>query len=273
MTRKIVPILLYHSVTSDTSRQPNKWVISRGLFAAHLAYLHEQGYVPITATQLALAMLECGDALPAKPVVISFDDGLADFYTDALPELMSYAFVATLYITTGFVGRANPWIRSSRWSYHPMLTWAQIDELSAAGIECGAHSHTHPNLDLLPPAQAYNEIFRSKAILEEHLGRSVTTFAYPHGYYNRRVRGLVEQAGYFSACAVKHALSATDDDRFALARVIISANTDVPCLDKLLAGQGLRVAPVGEHLLTKGWRLARRFTHFVHQQGDSHFRK
>ncbi|MBI5564477.1 MAG: hypothetical protein HY870_06255, partial [Chloroflexi bacterium] len=84
------------------------------------------------------------------------------------------------------------------------------------------------------------------------------TFAYPYGYYSPAVRELVQAAGFTSACAVKHALSTTTDDRFALARIIISPQTDVERLADLLAGRNLRIAPAGEQLWTKVWRLIRR---------------
>jgi peptidoglycan/xylan/chitin deacetylase (PgdA/CDA1 family) len=125
-------------------------------------------------------------------------------------------------------------------------------------VECGAHSHSHPQLDTLSPVAARDEIVRSKTILENHLGRQVSTFSYPYGYYSSTVRQIVQQAGYSSACAVKHAMSAITDDRFALARIIVEADTDVESLGRLLAGEGLRVAPIRERVQTKGWRLVRR---------------
>lgn len=254
-----IPILLYHSISADAAPRFRKWAIHPARFAEHMAYLRDQRYTPITVTQLAQAIGETRSLrLPERPVVITFDDGLADFYTDALPVLLQHGFAATLYITTGFVGGTSRWLQAEGESNRPMLTWAQIAEISASGVECGAHSHTHPQLDILPPVQARDEILRSKVELEQHLGHPVQSFSYPHGYYSRTVRDMVRQAGYSSACAVKHALSALTDDRFAFSRIIAMAETDVKGLGRFLGGEGLPVAPTRERVQTKAWRLVRR---------------
>jgi peptidoglycan/xylan/chitin deacetylase (PgdA/CDA1 family) len=253
-----IPILLYHSIAEDCAPQFKQWSVSPRLFAAHLAYLNEQRFRPITVTQLATAMTEGSVSLPNRSVVITFDDGFADFYDNALPLLMRYGFAATLYITTGFVGGTSRWLRREGEGGRPMLTWGQIAEISASGVECGTHTQSHPQLDTLSTSVAREEIAIPKSVLEHHLGKQVCTIAYPHGYYSPTIRRLVQQAGYSSACAVKNAMSAVTDDRFALARIIVANGTDVETLGGLLAGRRLRVAPVRERLTTKGWRLFRR---------------
>ena len=125
----------------------------------------------------------------------------------------------------------------------PMLTWTQLAEISASRIECGAHSHTHPPLDILPPSVARDEIVRSKELLEEHLGQQVSSFAYPYGYYSDRVRQIVQAAGYTSACAVKLVTSSLHDDPYTLARIAINLDTDIRDLATMLAtGRGSLVA-------------------------------
>jgi peptidoglycan/xylan/chitin deacetylase (PgdA/CDA1 family) len=255
----LVPILLYHSVAENATSQYRRWAIHPSIFAAHLAYLHGCGYTPITVTHFVQAMTDPTIHLPERPVLLTFDDGLADFYTGALPVLKNHAFAATLYITTQFVGGTSRWLHAEGEGERPMLTWSQIADINASGIECGAHSHSHPQLDTLSLPEAGDEITRSKTILEQHLGRAVVTFAYPHGYYDSGVRRLVQQAGYTSACAVKHAMSALTDDRFALARIIISPeDANIESFASLLAGRGLRLAPTRERVRTRGWRLIRR---------------
>jgi peptidoglycan/xylan/chitin deacetylase (PgdA/CDA1 family) len=225
-----------------------------------MAYLSEQRYTPITVTQLVQAMTDRTAHLPGRPVVLTFDDGFADFYTAALSILKSHNFVATLFVTTGFIGHTSHWLSRAGEGERSMLNWEQVAEISDSGIECGAHSHSHPHLDILSPAAAWDEITRCKTELEQHLGRRAATFAYPHGYYSPTVRRLVQQAGYSSACAVKHAMSGITDDPFALARIIVAADTDVEGLGKLLTDRELPIAPLRERVRTRAWRLVRRLS-------------
>jgi peptidoglycan/xylan/chitin deacetylase (PgdA/CDA1 family) len=253
-----VPILLYHSISDDASAQFKKWTVSPRDFAAQMGYLHENGFTPLTVTRLARVIVNDRVALPERPVVISFDDGFADFYSRAFPVLDQYGFSATLYVVSGYVDGSAQWLQAQGDAERPMLTWGQIAALDAAGVEIGGHTQTHTQLDTLPPGLAQEQIRGSKLVLEQQLGKRITSFAYPHGYYSSVVRHMVRQAGFLSACGVKHAMSSMKDDRFALARIIVSSGTSLAVFGGLLAGRGLRVAPAGERVRTRVWRLFRR---------------
>lgn len=255
--RTAIPILLYHSIATDITAGFRPWTLAPAVFDAHMGYLHENAYSPLTITQLVQTM-RTGKPLPTKPVLISFDDGLADFYEVALPSLKRYSIPATLYVVSGYIGSTSRWLASEGESLRRMLTWQQIREAERAGMEIGAHTHTHPQLDILTDDEAWTEIARSKWRLEEELGHRVESFAYPHGYYSPSVRKLVQQAGFSSACAVKHAFSANDDDHFSLARIMITNEVCVDRLDRLLNGRKLRIAPRQEEVRTRVWRMARR---------------
>jgi hypothetical protein len=95
-------------------------------------------------------------------------------------------------------------------------------------------------------------------VLSLALERPVRSFAYPHGYHDRRVREAVRLAGFDSACAVRNLLSSTADDPFALARVTITADQTVDDLRRVLDGNGLKVAPRPAQVRTLGWRVYRR---------------
>ncbi len=252
-----VPILLYHSISDTATTRFRRWTVSPSLFAAHMAFLAGRQYTSLTVSQFAEGPLHSHLAPPAKPVVITFDDGFADFYTNALPRLNSAGLVATLYIVTGYVGATSRWLAPEGESDRRMLSWSQIREIEQSGIECGAHGHLHLQMDVLPKAGAWKEIDRSKRELEQHLGHSIRTFAYPHGYSSPPVRRMIEQAGFTSASGVKHAMSSASDNRFNLARIIVSADTSVSRLAAMLRGEGLAISP-GESVQTVGWRFIRR---------------
>jgi beta-glucanase (GH16 family) len=263
---RAVPILLYHSIAEDVPAKFAEWAVPPPMFAAHMAFLSEHRYTPITVSQFAAAVTNGGGHLPDRPVVLTFDDGFVDFSTHALPILKKYGFAATLYIATGLVGVPNHRLYAE--SRRPILDWDQIADISASGIECGAHSHSHPQLDTLSIDSARREIVLSKELLESRLNRPVTTFAYPHGYHSSAVRRLVQEAGYSSACAVKHAMSGTADDPFALARIIIRPDRDVDGFGSLLKGRGVSAAPRREKVRTKMWRQFRRLSATVKRQTD-----
>jgi len=238
-----IPILMYHSISSYASPRFRPCIVSPEAFDEHLSYLDQCHYTPMTVTQFVQAMARGGDGLPPRRVILTFDDGYADFYTKALPALRRHGFTATLYVVTAFVGGTSRWLQHMGEGTRPMLTWEQLAEISASGIECGAHTHTHRPLDMLPLSVVRDEIVRSKELLEEHLGQQVSSFAYPSGFYSARVRQIVRAAGYASACAVKGALSSLHDDPYALARLAIKPDTGVHDLAAALStGHGPLVA-------------------------------
>lgn len=258
-----VPILMYHSISNSTNRKFKQFTISPSLFEKQMAYLHEHAYTPITVTQFVNNMSQSCSSLPERPVILTFDDGYADFFTDALPILKRYNFVATLYVVTGFINETSRWLKREGEATRQMLTWDQLGEISASDIECGAHTHHHPRLDTLPSSIAHHEIVISKKTLEDHLGKSVSSFAYPFGYYTATIQQLVQAAGYTSACAVKHAMSSTSTttNHFSLARLMVKPTTDVKKFAALLTdtnSYATTLYTIYARMRTPVWQFIRR---------------
>ena len=232
-----IPILMYHSISQSTNPRYRDLCVSPASFAAQMDYLCQHAYMPLNTTQLIDA-LTGKILLPERPVVITFDDGFADFYHHALPALSRYNFTATLYIATGFIGRTSLWLRQEKETQHPMVTWEQIAEINKSGIECGAHTRSHPKLDAIPLVMARDEIQGSKDDLEQYLGQEVTSFAYPYGYYTMDVRRLVKEAGFTSACAVNFAMCLDVADHFTLDRLMVTPDMDISTFGALLTQEG-----------------------------------
>lgn len=246
-----VPILMYHSISDQAAPGFRRFTVTPRAFAEQMDYLAEHGNRPVTVTQLAEAIRGAGEPLPAHPVVLTFDDGFADFHSQALPVLKSNVFTATLYVCTAFVGDTGRWLRREGEANRPVLTWEQLGDIAACGIEIGAHGHTHRALDRIPASQALDEIVRPREILGQRLACRISSFAYPFGYYSREVRQFVVWAGYSSACAVRYDMSSTRDDPFALARLIVTRNTDMSGFARLLEGgwmPGMVVRRAGSRL-------------------------
>jgi peptidoglycan/xylan/chitin deacetylase (PgdA/CDA1 family) len=235
VTTRSIPILMYHSISEQAVPSFRPFAVPPALFDQQMRYLHEQGYVSLTLSQLITHLSQQTCTLPDRVVVLTFDDGFADFLSEALPVLKRYGLVATLYIPTSYVGSTSKWMWRDGEGERPILNWEQIAEVRDQGIEIGAHTLTHPQLDLIPLARARQEIVQSKDILEQRLQQPVLSFAYPYGYHRHAIKRLVREAGFTSACAVKYEMSHTADDHFALARLLASNEIGVTELAAILA--------------------------------------
>jgi peptidoglycan/xylan/chitin deacetylase (PgdA/CDA1 family) len=256
------PILMYHSISRHATPKFKPFTVSPELFAEHMACLHQHAYTPITVTQFVEARAQgasVSSALPERPVVLTFDDGFADFFTEALPVLKQYGFTATLYVLTEFINGTSRWLQHEGEATRPMLTWDQLTEISKCSIEIGAHSLSHRQLNTLLPAMAREEIVHCKRLLEHHLGREVSTFAYPFGYHSATLRQLVREAGYTSACTVKDEICSETTNSFALVRLTVSADTTVDTFAALLSGVSSAVATeMYRRTQIPVWQLAQR---------------
>jgi peptidoglycan/xylan/chitin deacetylase (PgdA/CDA1 family) len=248
-----VPVLMYHEITTSPFGSA-RLAVSPASFAAQVTYLRDNGFTGITAGQVASALAQ-GERLPNRSVVLTFDDGFADFHEAALPILQRYGFTATLYVTTG-------WIRDAQFAAGsapgPMLSWSQLSEVAAAGIEIGAHSHRHRELDQLDDRALYGELATSKEILEDGLATGVRGLAYPFGYSSTRVRGLAQQVGYHHAYAVANRRIGPKPDLYALPRLTVSRATRLRVYGQLTECRNLPAIFLKDRALTKGWAVVRR---------------
>lgn len=209
--------------------------------------------MPLTVSQYVDGLSgKC--ALPQSPVLITIDDGFADFAENALPALVSRNMCSTLYVTSGALADCvDDWVLPPA----AMLESADLPRLEAAGVEVGAHSHTHRQMDLLTEPEVATELSRNANILESILGHRVRSFAYPHGYWTPRLRRQVSSAGFDSACAVADAFSSDHDSYLALSRLMVRSDTDEREVVAWMNGSGARAVP-RHRALAFGWRQRRR---------------
>lgn len=250
-----IPILMYHAVADEPAAATFRLSVPPSMLATQLALLRQQGFSTLTFSYLAAALRSDG-VLPTQPIVLTFDDGYADFHREALPVLVRHGCVATLFVTTGWVADAgkhaagNPLDRT--------LSWGQIDEVATAGFEVAAHSHSHAELDQLPNAALKRELGMSKMLLEDRLGREVAGLAYPYGYSSARVRTAVHAAGYQHAAAVLNATARPQDDLLVLPRLTIRRSTSLGAFRRIIHGQGIPRIFLADRALTAGWSVVRR---------------
>jgi peptidoglycan/xylan/chitin deacetylase (PgdA/CDA1 family) len=212
-----VPILMYHVVSAPPAgtAYPALWV-DQALFAAHLRALRVAGYHAVTLKRVWDAWTG-RYALPAKPIVISFDDGYLSQYTHAARALRKLGWPGVLNLKVGNIGPGG-------------LTKHMVGAMVAAGWEVDAHTITHPDLTAVGAAQLQHEVAGSRAILRKDFGVPVAFFCYPAGRFDATVEAAVKRAGFLAATTTQGGLAAPGGDADALPRIRVSGGESAAAL-------------------------------------------
>lgn len=232
MNAHSVPLLMYHDVGySDSS-----WCITPEQFEAQMSFLHAEGYKTISLSELQEKISQ-NQPLQEKVVVITFDDGRKGIYTSALPIMKKYGFTATIYIVPSWVEGQNI---PAEESYSPILTWDELRELFAAGLEIGSHSFSHKNLSTLNATELEKEFSDAEAAITKKLQLKVTHLAYPYGIYSEEV---------VSAACSRYETAVTIERGFLkaagrFARQWVTKETSLETFQRLLAPPKLSVAMI-----------------------------
>jgi peptidoglycan/xylan/chitin deacetylase (PgdA/CDA1 family) len=213
-----VPILVYHriGVPPADALHPDTYVHPRA-FDRQLRILRLLGYRTISATDYARRRSGDSCSLPAKPILITFDDGSSTVYSEALPALRRHGFTATLFMVAARMGRSAVWEGEAEDAAHRQLTPIELRALRSEGWDIGSHSMTHAHMMGLDAAQRERELTESKAEIEAELGETLDWFAYPYGAYDPALRDAVARAGYRMAFATEEG----DGDALSIPRRII----------------------------------------------------
>jgi peptidoglycan/xylan/chitin deacetylase (PgdA/CDA1 family) len=246
---------MYHEIAASPDTK-SRLAVPPDKFAAQVEYLHDAGFTALTFTEAARALAGDPGQLPERPVVLTFDDGYADFHSQALPVLEKFGFTATVFVTTGWIADAGK--HAAGTALGPMLSWGQIREVAMAGVEIGAHSHGHPQLDQISRSQLRDELTTPKDLLEAGIGQPVPSVAYPFGYSSAQVRQAVGAAGYRHACAVANATARPGADELAVPRLTVRASTRPQTFERVVRGGQESTIYLKDHALTKGFAVVRR---------------
>ncbi|HEY1627839.1 MAG TPA: polysaccharide deacetylase family protein [Streptosporangiaceae bacterium] len=230
-----VPVLMYHALSTARTADFHRWTLSAERLARHLEFLAREGYRTLTISSLAELLSKGGPRTGERLIALTFDDAYADFGEVALPMLTRYRMTATLFAPTGYVGGSSGWMCGEGEGDRPILSWTELTEIAAAGIEIGAHSHTHPQLDRVTTRELTAQVTWPKAELERRLGQPVRSFAYPYGRYSRRVRDAVAAAGYSAACTMNSWAATAGSHPLELPRTPVFHHMDAAELAECLA--------------------------------------
>jgi peptidoglycan/xylan/chitin deacetylase (PgdA/CDA1 family) len=226
-----VPILMYHYISASPSAQDR---IRYGLsvtpekFAEQLQLLSDNGYTTISLRDL-YEYLAVGKALPDKPIILTFDDGYLDNYTNAFPILQQYDMVGTFFVLTGPAddGEAT------------YLTWDMITEMSNAGMDIQLHSREHLDLRNRSFDWLVFQIIGGRQSIEGHTGKPVIFMAYPSGKYDAAVLRFLQGNNFWAAVTTASGVTHTLSEPLLWDRVRISGQMDLRAFAKML---GLNLA-------------------------------
>ena len=193
-----VIVLLYHQIAPAGTKLSAKlqWTMQADVFESEMKYIHDNGYHVVPMSDV-LAFIRHQKTLPAGSVCITFDDGYKSPLVFAKPILDKYGFPWTFFIYPQFIND------TPASNYKGAASWPELVQLQKEGVDIECHSMTHPILtkkgSKSPEQYAawlQNETAGAKKILEEHLGKTITCFAYPYGANNKQVQQAVIDAGF-----------------------------------------------------------------------------
>lgn len=226
--RTRVPILMYHSVSDNLFGRSHPYYqlnTSPAVFARQMRWLRQNGYQTTDLTKM-LAALEAGQDV-SQNIVITFDDGYRDFYTDAFPVMKQCGFTATIFLATDRIRDTS--VRIEGVDY---LTWREVRELHEQGIRFGSHTVTHADLRSLGPEQIDYELGYSKETLEQKLGYSVESFAYPFAFpeedrgFTQFLVDVLENHGFKNGVSTIIGRAHLGKNRFFLPRLPVNSWDD-----------------------------------------------
>jgi peptidoglycan/xylan/chitin deacetylase (PgdA/CDA1 family) len=250
-----VPILMYHGIGGLQKRGSHPYyetATSPEVFAAHMAFLKGNGYRVVGLNDLP-GVFANPEPRIGNCVAITFDDGLADFKTDAFPVLNRHGFPATVFLPAGLMGR--------QLNGQACMTWDQVRESAAKGIAFGSHSLTHPKLVELAAPALEREIRHSKEKIESELGQGVDSFSYPYAFpehdagFLKRCEDLLARSGYHSGVTTTIGAAAPADNRYFLKRLPVNEHDDTRFFQAKLEG-GYDWLHAVQKVFKKGKRLA-----------------
>src|ERR1700694_5544357 len=221
-----VPILYYHYIRINPNpRDQVGFGLSTppAMFRAQMQYLADHGFHVISLHQAVVAIKK-HSGLPSRPVVLTFDDGYADFFTAAVPILQSHGFTATSFVISGRMG----------WSGY--MSPSQVVAADSMGFTIGAHTVDHVALSAQAPAHATWEMKQSKLTLEELLGHPVVGFAYPYGSFNPYDIAQAKSLGFETAVSTMSGSVHSAGQLFVLSRMRIGGGLPLGYFAGVLGG-------------------------------------
>lgn len=206
--KKGVPVIFYHSIEAS---KDNELKMSKEKFRKEMQYLKDNKYTTLTLDEF-YDYIKNNKSIPENSILITFDDGYVDNYTNAYPVLKEFGFNATIFVITDMIG-----------NHYDYLTRDQIKEMSQNGIDIASHTAGHENLLEISKKNQVETLKKSKEVLEDITGKKIEYVAYPFGDFNDITIEATKEVGYKMAFSTIRGWSDGNDDSYKIKRVYISA--------------------------------------------------
>jgi len=192
-------------------------------FERQLKYLSDRGFTSVSLFDL-YAHLNNGAPLPAKPVVLTFDDGYRDAHEQAFPLLLKYGFSGTFFIISDLIHINHP----------AYLTWDMVKEMAAAGMSVESHSRSHPDMRDRSYEYLVWQILGPIEGIQAYTGRRPHFFCYPSGKHDRDAVAVLKSADTWAAVTTEAGRKQTLADSMTWPRVRIHGGTTIAEFAKLV---------------------------------------
>ncbi len=217
-------ILMYHAIDHPRAATEATLCCTPERFATQIAVLRDAGASFISLDQAVSVARDDVARAPDRAVVITIDDGFACAHAHALPILARFGVPATVFVVAGLIGQPAAWLAAAGLPMRTIMSATQLRDLAAQGITIGSHTMQHAMLDACTDDILTAELRDSRHRLEDVLGATVGSVAYPYGRHDRRVRDAVARAGYALACTTIAGRVRRDTDPLLLPRVSIDGD-------------------------------------------------
>lgn len=220
-------ILLYHAISD------HPWAISKAVFTQQINWLQDHCEVVSLSKLLQSSTHQ-------RQVAITFDDGYASVYDNALPILHEKNISPLIYLNTGWIGHQNRKRAHERFGHYEseyFLTWTEVQRLSECTWDIGSHAINHFDFSKLDGQMMAKELSHSKEVIEAQIRRPCLHFSYPWGKYTKKAAQAVQDAGYQSAVSVRHAPVRSDSPLFALPRINIARHYSFKDFKTIMIGK------------------------------------
>ncbi len=239
-----IPILMYHSISNESESGVHPYYMtntSPEVFAMHMKYLYENNYkiISLSAAVNLLRSEPVNNSINklTRFVVITFDDGFLDFYTQAFPILQKYSFTATVFLPTGFIDNNGSMLNEKE-----HLSWDAVRELNNNSIDFGSHTVTHPHLKSIKREEIEIEIRQSKYTIEDKLGKPIDSFSYPFAFpegdreFRKYLKGILQKWGYKYGVSTRIGTTSKKDDICFAKRIPVNSCDNITFFKAKLEG-------------------------------------